>query len=59
MAHPYSNISKHLTLSHAVNVTESENLGIDFDSAEYSYPVMPADEAETPEQAEAMEAKHG
>ena len=59
MVIPYIKVRNQLILSRVVDVTESERLGIDFDSAEYSYPVTAADEAETPEQAEEMEAKYG
>ena len=59
MANLSLNLSKPLTRIPAVSVTESDNLGIDFESAEYSYPITPADEADTPEQAEAMEVSHG
>ena len=43
----------------AVNITEAEGLGIDFDSAEYDYPVTAGDWVEKPEQAEGEEANHG
>jgi hypothetical protein len=59
MVNPYINVSEHHTISPIVGVNDSEKLGIDFDSAEYSYTITPADEAESPEQAEAMEANHG